>query len=30
VKFEHFQDNLGVFQKDLPRKGSDVDDTMVS
>jgi hypothetical protein len=21
VKFEHFQDNLGVFRKDLPRKG---------
>ena len=21
VKFEHFQDKLGVVQKDLPRKG---------
>ena len=21
VKFKHFQDNLGMVQKDLPRKG---------
>jgi hypothetical protein len=30
VKFEHFRDKLGIVRKDLPRKGSDDDDTMVS
>jgi hypothetical protein len=30
VKFEYFQDKLGIVRKDLPRKGSSVDETMVS